>query len=151
MGELNDTSDMERRAAKKNGPGKGNRTNIKPGPGRGGLKKIDDYHGMIDVLAEMQWRLDNPSVDADTPIRKQITQFYLKEFPSFMAQYTELRAAKANEELAKAHRAGTVKVLADGAEPLEVNETDLKIDEAIDRVIQQLEEMGNDPGVVQSP
>jgi hypothetical protein len=138
MGELNDTALLERKSGKGNTPKKDRHKG-----GRGNQKGLD-FFGVVDILAEMQWRLENPSADPTTPPQKAVLNFYKSDFPSFVAQYTELRAAKANEELAKAQRDNPTRVVtASGEEPLEISETDLKIDEAIDRVIQQLEEFDN--------
>lgn len=104
--------------------------------------RLSDAGGYIDLLAEFEWRLNNPNETPKTPPQKMVLAFYQKNFEHFVTQYNELKREKLDKELAS-------RPVMDGGSDrgkLELNERDLTIDEAIDRVLTQLEEMENGTG-----
>lgn len=112
----------------------------------GGLVKLSDAGGAIDVLAEMQYRLDHPNERPTTPMQKLVVKFIRTNFEGFIRQYTELKAARANEDLARSQavlaRAEAGRAAeADAGTELPRTEADEKIEEAIARVYVQLESL----------
>lgn len=129
------STDQPKSTRNKNHPAKWQKG--KSGNPHGRKARLSDAGGLIDLLAEFEWRLANPNEPAKTPPQKMVLNFYRTDFPNWVAQYNELKRADLDKRMSAERVAGAT----DSGGKLEPTEADLTIDEAIDRVLQQLEEM----------